>query len=158
MAAQKKDKNEDPGQMTLFDLHPEMLSGDSAEATAPAQEQPQAATSGKPGKQPLTKDEFVKAVSEYSAKAISVPKILVQTTSEVKFNRFEVKRTIADFEVAMAKIERFDAINQQLLSVVDAQILEVNDAMNTLACMLLDSISELSYDDADFVIDVVEQY
>lgn len=44
----------------------------------------------------------------------------------------------------MAKIERFDAINQQLLSVVDAQILEVNDAMNTLACMLLDSISELS--------------
>lgn len=158
MAAQKKDKNEDPGQMTLFDLHPEMLSGDSAKTTAPAQEQPQAATSGKPGKQPLTKDEFVKAVSEYSAKAISVPKILVQTTSEVKFNRFEVKRTIADFEVAMAKIERFDAINQQLLSVVDAQILEVNDAMNTLACMLLDSISELSYDDADFVIDVVEQY
>lgn len=41
---------------------------------------------------------------------------------------------------------------------MDAQILEVNDAMNTLACMLLDSISELSYDDADFVIDVVEQY
>ena len=30
--------------------------------------------------------------------------------------------------------------------------------MNTLACMLLDSISELSYDDADFVIDIVEQY
>ena len=76
----------------------------------------------------------------------------------MKFNRFEVKRTIADFEVAMAKIERFDAINQQLLSVVDAQILEVNDAMNTLACMLLVSISELSYDDADFGIDVVEQY
>ena len=97
-------------------------------------------------------------MTEYSAKAISVPKILVQTTSEVKFNRFEVKRTIADFEVAMAKIERFDAVNQQLLSLVDAQILEVNDAMNTLACMLLDAISELSYDDADFVIDVVEQY
>lgn len=53
------------------------------------------------------------------------------------------------FEVAMAKIERFDAINQQLLTLVDAQILEVNDAMNTLACMLLDAISELSYDDAD---------
>ena len=146
MATQKKDKNEDPGQMTLFDLHPEMLSGDSTETTTPAQEQPQVQTptGDKSGKQPLTQDEFVKVVSEYSAKAISVPKILVQTTSEVKFNRFNVKRTIADFEVAMAKIERFDAINQQLLSVVDAQILEVNDAMNTLACMLLDSISELS--------------
>lgn len=41
---------------------------------------------------------------------------------------------------------------------MNAQIFEVNDAMNILACMLLDSISELSYDDADFVIDVVEQY
>ena len=89
---------------------------------------------------------------------MSVPKILVQTTSEVKFNRFEIKRTIPDFEVAMTKIERFDAINQQLLSSVDAQILEVDDALNTLACMLLDSISELSYDDADFIIDIVEQY
>ena len=58
----------------------------------------------------------------------------------------------------MAKIERFDAINQQLLTAVDAQILEIDDALNTLACMLLDSISELSYEDADFIIDVVEQY
>lgn len=39
-----------------------------------------------------------------------------------------------------------------------AQILEVDDALNTLACMLLDSISELSYEDAGFIIDVVEQY
>lgn len=107
---------------------------------------------------PLTKDEFTKKIREYSGKAMSVPKILVQTTSEVKFNRFEIKRTIPDFEVAMTKIERFDAINQQLLSSVDAQILEVDDALNTLACMLLDSISELSYDDADFIIDIVGQY
>ena len=110
------------------------------------------------GKKPLSKDEFVQKIKEYSGKAISVPKILVQTTSEVKFNRFEVKRNISDFEVAMAKIERFDAINQQLLTAVDAQILEVDDALNTLACMLLDSISELSYEDADFIIDVVDQY
>ena len=156
VAAQKKGKSEDPRQITLFDLYPEETqnAGSGGPVAAPAQpKKPE-----KPEKQPLSQEEFVKAVMEYSAKAISVPKILVQTTSEVKFNRFEVQRTIADFEVAMAKIERFDAINQQLLSVVDAQILEVNDAMNTLACMLLDTISELSYDDADFVIDVVEQY
>lgn len=157
MTVQKNEKNEEFGQLTLFDP-PEIPSVDSDESTSPVQDQPQPPADIKSGKQPLSKDEFVKAVSEYSAKAISVPKILVQTNSEVKFNRFEVKRTIDDFEVAMAKIERFDAINQQLLSVVDAQILEVCDAMNTLACMLLDSISELSYDDADFVIDVVEQY
>lgn len=107
---------------------------------------------------PLTKEEFVKKITEYCGKAISVPKILIQTTSNVKFNSFEVKRTIQDFEIAMAKIERFDAINQQMLSSVDAQILEVDDARNTLACMLLDTISELSYDDADFIIDVVDQY
>ena len=52
----------------------------------------------------------------------------------------------------------FDAINQQLLTEVDAQALEVENAENTLACMLLDSISELSYDDADLILDVVDQY
>ena len=154
VAVQKKEKKDDPGQLTLFDIQPDAMSTGGTETAAPATSKPE----GKAEKQPLSKEEFVKAVTEYSAKAISVPKILVQTTSEVKFNRFEVKRTIPDFEVAMAKIERFDAINQQLLTLVDAQILEVNDAMNTLACMLLDAISELSYDDADFVIDVVEQY
>ena len=154
VAAQKKDKNADDNQMTLFDLNPDMITTPSETTVTTPDPQP----SSKQEKKPLSKEEFVKTVSEYSAKAISVPKILVQTTSEVRFNHFEVKRTIADFEVAMARIERFDAINQQLLSTVDAQILEVSDAMNTLACMLLDSISELSYDDADFVIDVVEQY
>ena len=110
------------------------------------------------GSQPMTKNEFVQKIKDYSARAISVPKILVQTTSTVHFNHFAVKRTIQDFEVAMAKIERFDAINQAMLSSVDAQILEVDDSLNTLACMLLDSISELSYDDADFIIDIVDRY
>ncbi len=156
MSAQKKDKTVEANQMTLFDTFSDTLADNNIESGTTVEQQ--SLKNKKSGNQPLSKEEFAKAVSEYSAKAISVPKILVQTTSEVKFNHFEVKRTISDFEVAMAKIERFDAINQQLLSVVDAQILEVNDAMNTLACMLLDSISELSYDDADFVIDVVEQY
>lgn len=155
MASQRKTKPENDNQMSISDFIPS-VEPDNTPTEDTALSQPQ--TSLKSGKQPLSKEEFVKAVKEYSAKAISVPKILVQTTSEVKFNRFEVKRTIPDFEVAMAKIERFDAINQQLLTAVDAQILEVNDSLNTLACMLLDSISELSYDDADFVIDVVEQY
>ncbi|MCD7716063.1 MAG: DEAD/DEAH box helicase family protein [Lachnospiraceae bacterium] len=157
MASQRTKKVEDTTQLSLFDIQPDIM-GDSptAASSTATPEAPQILEKGK--KQPLSKDDFTKVVTEYSRKAISVPKILVQTTSEVHFNRFKVKRTIADFEVAMAKIERFDAVNQQLLSVVDAQILEVNDAMNTLACMLLDSISELSYNDADFVIDVVEQY
>ncbi|MGN8906596.1 DEAD/DEAH box helicase [Bacillota bacterium HCP28S3_F12] len=161
MASQQKhSKSDDPNQLSLFDIKPEAMhigANFSSTETSAAEVAP---VTGKTqtGKSPMTREEFTKTVIEYSAKAISVPKILVQTTSEVKFNRFEVKRTIQDFEIATAKIERFDAINQHLLTVVDAQALEVEDARNTLACMLLDSISELSYDDADFIIDVVEQY
>jgi type III restriction enzyme len=161
MASQQKNrKSDDPNQLSLFDVAPEaMQTGETpAATTVPAADTVPGTVKDQTGKRPMTQEEFTKTVTEYSAKAISVPKILVQTTSEVKFNRFEVKRTIQDFEIATAKIERFDAINQHLLTVVDAQALEVEDARNTLACMLLDSISELSYDDADFIIDVVEQY
>ncbi len=145
----------DDSQLTL-----DLLTGQDGnqETTTPQAEISTATIPENHKEKPLSKDEFVQKIKEYSGKAISVPKILVQTTSEVKFKRFDVKRTIQDFEVAMARIERFDAINQQLLSSVDAQILEVDDALNTLACMLLDSISELSYDDADFIIDIVKQY
>lgn len=147
----------DDNQISIFDVAPVATDSGSSESQPQETVTPPAATSPT-GEKPLSKDEFVRRITEYSGKAISVPKILVQTTSEVKFNRFQVRRTIPDFEVAMAKIERFDAVNQQFLTSVDAQILEVDDAMNTLACMLLDSISELSYDDADFIIDVVDQY
>lgn len=43
----------------------------------------------------------------------------------------------------------------------DAEILAVDDALNTLACMLLDcdALSEISVDeDADYILDVVQQY
>lgn len=163
-ATKKKDADSSGNeQMTLdqlFDVdagEPDKKN-DGTPETPETSEIPVATSTTSKGKKPLSKDEFVQKIKEYSGKAISVPKILVQTTSEVKFKRFAVKITIPDFEVAMAKIERFDAINQQLLTAVDAQILEVDDALNTLACMLLDFISELSYEDADFIIDVVEQY
>lgn len=160
MASQKKNRrSDDPNQLSLFDVAPEVMqTGETPGPQSTGTDTVSTTSDTQSGKRPMTQEEFTKTVTEYSAKAISVPKILVQTTSEVKFNRFEVKRTIQDFEIATAKIERFDAINQHLLTVVDAQALEVEDARNTLACMLLDSISELSYDDADFIIDVVEQY
>jgi len=156
---QKHSKSDDPNQLSFFDVAPEVMqTGETPGPQSPGTDIVSTTPDTQSGKRPMTQEEFAKTVTEYSAKAISVPKILVQTNSKVKFNRFEVKRTIQDFEIATAKIERFDAINQHLLTAVDAQALEVEDARNTLACMLLDSISELSYDDADFIIDVVEQY
>lgn len=153
-------KSDNPDQLSLFDTEPKAKKIDETltARSTPAVDTLSVTGVQQPGRGPMTQAEFKKTVTEYSEKAISVPKILVQTTSEVKFNRFEVKCTIQDFEIATAKIERFDAINQQLLTIVDAQALEVEDARNTLACMLLDSISELSYTDADFIINVVEQY
>lgn len=151
---QRQTSEADDNQISLFDLPAQ--DGCSAGDQTPAIPEPAPTPAG--DKKPMSKEEFVQKFREYSGRAISVPKILVQTTSEVKFNRFQLRRTIQDFEVAMAKIERFDAVNQQFLAAVDAQILEVEDAMNTLACMLLDSIPELSYDDADFIIDVADQY
>lgn len=151
---QRQTSEADDNQISLFDLPAQ--DGSSAGDQTPAIPEPAPTPAG--DKKPMSKEEFVQKFREYSGRAISVPKILVQTTSEVKFNRFQVRRTIQNFEVAMAKIERFDAVNQQFLAAVDAQILEVEDAMNTLACMLLDSIPELSYDDADFIIDVADQY
>ena len=165
-SGQKARKSDNPNQLSLFDVTPNAAKTDETTETSKATSAPAGHTPSvtgitggdQTGRRPMTQAEFKKNVTEYSARAISVPKILVQTTSEVKFNHFDVKRTIQDFEVATAKIERFDAINQQLLTEVDAQALEVENAENTLACMLLDSISELSYDDADLILDVVDQY
>ena len=111
--------------------------------------------------QPMKKEEFVAAITELSKKAISVPKILVQPSSTVTLKPFTVKRTIPDFEIAASKIERYNAVNAQMLESFDAEILAVDDALNTLACMLLDcdALSEISVDeDVDYILDVVQQY
>ena len=111
--------------------------------------------------QPMKKEEFVAKVTELGKKAISVPKILVQPSSTVTLKPFTVKRNIPDFEVAAAKIERYNAVNAEMLASFDAEILAVDDALNTLACMLLDcdALSEISVDeDADYILDVVQQY
>ena len=63
-----------------------------------------------------------------------------------------------DFDVAASKIERYDAVNNRLLQTLDVDPLMVDDPENTLACSLLETIPEFSYDDADLILDVVEQY
>lgn len=111
--------------------------------------------------QPMKKEEFVSTITQLSKKAISVPKILVQPSSTVTLKPFVVKRNIVDFEVAASKIERFNAVNAEMLESFDAEILAVDDATNTLACMLLDcdALSEISVDeDADYILDIVNQY
>lgn len=104
------------------------------------------------------KELFVKKFEELKKVAISVPKIGISYSSTVDFKPFTVKRSIQDFEVAASKIERYDAVNNKLLQTLDADPLMVDDPVNTLACSLLEGIPEFSYDDADFILDVVNQY
>ena len=145
----------DDGQLSLFD---DLGMGATSVTEEPvASTEPVAPTNPKAPK-PVNKKEFIEKVKEYTAKAIGVPRIAIHVSSHFIPRLFVVQRTITNFEIEASKIERFDTINQQMLSSIDAEILEVDDARNTLACMLLDAISELSYDDAEFIIDVVDQY
>lgn len=156
----KKSEKKEAVQYSLFDF----IQEDENESQAPTKDVTPAMDSAKSDvkkSQPLKKEEFVATITQLSKKAISVPKILVQPSSTVTLKPFVVKRNIEDFEVAASKIERFNAVNAEILESFDAEILAVDDATNTLACMLLDcdALSEISADeDADYILDVVNQY
>ena len=59
---------------------------------------------------------------------------------------------------AASRIERYDAVNGKLLQVLDADALIVENPENMLAVSLLESIPEFSSDDAEFILEVVDQY
>ena len=151
--SKKKQEVQTSVQQSIFDT---LDDGSAAVADRPAVETPTKTSS-----QPIKREELVEKVREYASKAISIPKITVQPSTTITLKPFMVKRTIQDFEVAVSKIERFDVINKQMLAVVDAQLLEVDDPFNTLACMLLDSPALTEIDpseDVDYIVDVVNQY
>ena len=101
---------------------------------------------------------FIKKVEELKKVAISVPKIGISYSSTITFKSFTVKRNIMDFDVAASRIERYDAVNGKLLQVLDADALIVENPENMLAVSLLESIPEFSSDDAEFILEVVDQY
>lgn len=154
----KKPEKQVPPRYSIFDYIDEDGNEKTVETTTHIGE---GSSLGAKKAQPMKKEDFVATVTELSKKAISVPKILVQPSSTVTLKPFTVKRNIADFEVAASKIERFNAVNAEMLESFDAEILAVDDAVNTLACMLLDcdALSEISVDeDADYILNIVQQY
>lgn len=154
----KKPEKQVPPQYSIFDYIDEDGNEKTVETTTHIGE---GSSLGAKKAQPMKKEDFVATVTELSKKAISVPKILVQPSSTVTLKPFVVKRNIADFEIAASKIERFNAVNAEMLESFDAEILAVDDAVNTLACMLLDcdALSEISVDeDADYILNIVQQY
>jgi type III restriction enzyme len=107
---------------------------------------------------PYAKQDFIKKIEELKRVAISVPKIGISYSSTIEFKPFKVKRNIQDFDIAASKIERYDTINDKLLQVLDADALIVENPENMLAVSLLECIPEFSSEDAEFIIDVVDQY
>ena len=107
---------------------------------------------------PYAKQEFIKKLQELKRVAISVPKIGISYSSTITFKPFTVKRNITDFDIAASRIERYDTVNDKLLQVLDADALIVENPVNMLAVSLLECISEFSSDDAEFILDVVDQY
>ncbi|MDE7354916.1 MAG: DEAD/DEAH box helicase family protein [Acetatifactor sp.] len=166
-AEPKKEKTDEFQQMSLTEMYgTEMGNVDnaskSAEEGSAEQDRPGRADhelTGKKAKPPaLKKDEFVKRLEDMVRVAVSVPKITIGYSSTVKFHPITVCRGIGDFEVAASKIERYDVVNDRLLSSVDADALMEDDPENFLAAALLDEIPEFCADDADYILDVVEQY
>lgn len=172
-AAPKKKDSKPDGQITIFDL---FGSGDDTNSVDTGSKEEQAPTDttvsqdniditielNEPSKSNVpelyVKEIFKQKVEEFKKVAISVPKISISYSSSVEFKPFTVKRNVLDFDVAASKIERYDAVNNRLLQTLDADPLMVDDPENTIACSLLESIPEFSYDDADLILDVVEQY
>ena len=172
-AAPKKKDSKPDGQITIFDL---FGSGDDTNSVDTGSKEEQAPTDttvsqdniditielNEPSKSNVpelyVKEIFKQKVEEFKKVAISVPKISISYSSSVEFKPFTVKRNVLDFDVAASKIERYDAVNNRLLQTLDADPLMVDDPENTLACSLLESIPEFSYDDADLILDVVEQH
>ena len=153
----RKAEKQENLQYSIFDSIEESENQVYSDETTPIEPTFVAAKKG----QPMKKEDFVATVTELSRKAISVPKILVQPSSTVILKPFVVKRNLSDFEVVASKIERFNAVNAEMLESFDAEILAVDDATNTLACMLLDcdALSEISVDeDADYILNIVQQY
>lgn len=171
-----KKSDDNSGQMSIFDFFendnteiqtemqqtPSISGGVDASITVP---QGDAAlridlqkSSGGKSVLPYAKQEFIKKVEELKKVAISVPKIGISYSSTITFKPFTVKRNIMDFDVAASRIERYDTANGKLLQVLDADALIVENPENMLAVSLLESIPEFSSDDAEFIIDVVDQY
>lgn len=105
----------------------------------------------------LDKTAFIEKVKKYQTTAISVPKISIQPTTKVELVPIKIKKSI-DFIIEESQIERFNIANNTLLESIDVEILEDPNPANTLACLMLDKISEFDSNDADYILDIVDQY
>lgn len=105
----------------------------------------------------MDKKTFIEKVKKYTSVCINVPKIFVQPTTKIELSPITVNKNI-NFVIEESQIERFNITNNKLLESLDAEILEDPNPLNTLACLILDNITEFDSDDADYILDIANQY
>ncbi|TWH59341.1 type III restriction enzyme [Desulfitobacterium sp. LBE] len=152
----KDDKEVD--QMSIFDLESFANNTATVEDNVQTTENDVPNTKHKPRLPVMKKDEFIDKIKKVAQRSVSVPRISIGYSSTIDFKPVAIKRNIVDFDTASSFIERYDVINDKLLMSIEAVTLETPDPVNELACMLLDSIDEFDSNDAEYIIDVVEQY
>ena len=107
----------------------------------------------------LDKNAFVKKLNRFAVTCISTPMISVQPSTNIELKPVNIVCSYKNgFVVDKSQVERYDVVNNQLLESLDAVILEDPNPVNTLACLLLDNISEFDSEDADYILNIVNQY
>jgi type III restriction enzyme len=153
----EKKRNVD-GQMSIFDLE-KMVDDISKEFEDDVENKVGQVTPKTKAKIPVMKKaEFIDKIKKVAQRSVSVPRISIGYSSTVNFKPITIKRNIDDFDTATSFIERYDIVNNKLLQSIEAVTLETPDPVNELACMLLDSIDEFDSNDADYILNLVEQY
>ncbi|GHV63947.1 hypothetical protein AGMMS49587_15330 [Spirochaetia bacterium] len=107
----------------------------------------------------LDKKTFTDKLNHLAVTCISTPMILVQPSTSIELKPVTITCSYKNgFVIDSSRVERYDVVNNQLLESLDAAILEDPDPTNTLACLLLDNISEFDSEDSDYILDIVNQY
>jgi type III restriction enzyme len=110
-------------------------------------------------KKVMDRDTFKKKINRFIATCVSTPRILVQPSTTIDLKPISITCSYKDgFIIEESQLERYDVVNNQLLESLDATILEDSNPVNTLACLLLDNISEFDSDNADYILDIVNEY
>ncbi|MCL2410346.1 MAG: DEAD/DEAH box helicase family protein [Treponema sp.] len=107
----------------------------------------------------MNKQTFIEKLNRIAVTCISTPMIQVHLSTNIELKPIDVVCSYKNgFVIEPSHVERYDVVNNQLLESLDATILEDPNPVNTIACLLLDNISELDSDDADYILGIVNQY
>ena len=141
-------------QQTIFDF----IGGEQPQPSCPVASAPDSIELPKDDRV-MDKETFTKKLNRIVATCINTPMISIRPSTTIELKKIAIVCSYRNgFVIEPSKVERYDVVNNQLLESLDTSILEDPNPVNTLACLLLDNISEFDSDDAEYILDIVNQY